>query len=636
MQSQLTQAAIFLENIKTGDKADHINAFKHLDLISEALGAERTAQEFLPFLYRSKCLDEDEDVLSALGSGLAKIVPFLGAAQRAHHIIPILEHLAAIEDISVRNRGVSTLAAVIPLVQPQLVERHVYRLIMRLSKGEWYTKRCSAACLIPFAYTTCTVRKQRDEMIHAFVGFCHDDHPAVRRAAVCALKSFTSVCDWSLVKAQLLPAVESLAADDCEGVRVWVAEVLSFLPQPAWTEETKNTVVRLFMQLSRDASWRVRYKTAESISSICAKKKNLGSELLNVYLEFMNDEESEIKTAAANQLSKYCQFLSNDEIVTKVIPVLKRMIQSADTQSSIKESFAVSIMKMPSALPPQLHTKHIIPCVLELLKDTQSAEVRVTALENIAQLSKPSDVESLLPAISATISSFTPNQNQNNQQNTQMNSTQTNVSATQIVPLTPLQFAAEPQWRDRVRVAACLPQIARVSLLPVALEWIRDQTVVVRETAAIGCFRALGNIYGKQWVQRSILPFVLSMARSPKNWVWRQASAGALLALEGILGEDVLRSSILSSIAVLSKDKVPNVRLAAARTLRVLLIADKEKEKEKDANTINMQQGQLPSIFSSISISPQTKREVKNILEKMAQDRDNEVKSIALLTLRET
>lgn len=51
-----------------------------------------------------ECLDEDEDVLSALGSGLAKIVPFLGAAQRAHHIIPILEHLAAIEDISVRNR----------------------------------------------------------------------------------------------------------------------------------------------------------------------------------------------------------------------------------------------------------------------------------------------------------------------------------------------------------------------------------------------------------------------------------------------------------------------------------------------------------------------------------------------------
>jgi hypothetical protein len=39
-----------------------------------------------------------------MGNGLSKIVQFLGAAQRAHHLIPILEHLSTIEDIAVRNK----------------------------------------------------------------------------------------------------------------------------------------------------------------------------------------------------------------------------------------------------------------------------------------------------------------------------------------------------------------------------------------------------------------------------------------------------------------------------------------------------------------------------------------------------
>lgn len=76
-----------------------------------------------------------------------------------------------------------------------------------------------------------------------------------------------------------------------------------------------------------DKSWRIRYLVADKIMEItdaigvAASKENLSS----YYCEFLQDQESEVRTAAVRRLQDYCKVLSQETLINTIIPALNKL-----------------------------------------------------------------------------------------------------------------------------------------------------------------------------------------------------------------------------------------------------------------------------------------------------------------------
>lgn len=80
-------------------------------------------------------------------------------------------------------------------------------------------------------------------------------------------------------------------------------------------------------KFAEDKSWRIRYLVADRIIELGA---GLGPEqtrdsLLTYFCGFLQDNESEVRTAAVSRLSDFCQTLDSNSINTKIVPCLQKL-----------------------------------------------------------------------------------------------------------------------------------------------------------------------------------------------------------------------------------------------------------------------------------------------------------------------
>ena len=78
---------------------------------------------------------------------------------------------------------------------------------------------------------------------------------------------------------------------------------------------------------AEDKSWRIRYLVADRIMDLA---QGIGFEqarehLLGNYCTFLQDTESEVRTAAVSRLSDFCRILDAKNIIEKIIPCLKKL-----------------------------------------------------------------------------------------------------------------------------------------------------------------------------------------------------------------------------------------------------------------------------------------------------------------------
>jgi serine/threonine-protein phosphatase 2A regulatory subunit A len=80
-------------------------------------------------------------------------------------------------------------------------------------------------------------------------------------------------------------------------------------------------------KFAEDKSWRIRYLVADRIIELTT---GIGAEiakdqLLPYYISFLQDSESEVRTAAASRISGFCKILDANTVITKIIPCLKKL-----------------------------------------------------------------------------------------------------------------------------------------------------------------------------------------------------------------------------------------------------------------------------------------------------------------------
>ena len=78
---------------------------------------------------------------------------------------------------------------------------------------------------------------------------------------------------------------------------------------------------------AEDKSWRIRYLVADRIMDL---SQGIGNEaakehLLPFYCAFLQDSESEVRTAAVSRLSDFCRILDAGNVISKIVPCLKKL-----------------------------------------------------------------------------------------------------------------------------------------------------------------------------------------------------------------------------------------------------------------------------------------------------------------------
>ena len=86
-------------------------------------------------------------------------------------------------------------------------------------------------------------------------------------------------------------------------------------------------LLQYIKKYAEDKSWRIRYLVADRIMDLA---RGIGQEasrehLLGYYCGFLQDSESEVRTASASRLAEFCKILDGPSVINKVVPCLKKL-----------------------------------------------------------------------------------------------------------------------------------------------------------------------------------------------------------------------------------------------------------------------------------------------------------------------
>ena len=93
---------MLIDELRSEDQKKRINAVNNLGTIAIALGPERSRNELLPYII--ELLEDDEEVLLALSETMGNLLDLVGGAAYAEHLLRVLERLAGIEELPVREK----------------------------------------------------------------------------------------------------------------------------------------------------------------------------------------------------------------------------------------------------------------------------------------------------------------------------------------------------------------------------------------------------------------------------------------------------------------------------------------------------------------------------------------------------
>lgn len=76
-----------------------------------------------------------------------------------------------------------------------------------------------------------------------------------------------------------------------------------------------------------DKSWRIRYLVADKIMELATGIgiENSKEHMTSYYCQFLEDTESEVRTAAVRRLSDFGKIMDPKQLISQVIPSLKKL-----------------------------------------------------------------------------------------------------------------------------------------------------------------------------------------------------------------------------------------------------------------------------------------------------------------------
>jgi serine/threonine-protein phosphatase 2A regulatory subunit A len=518
-------------------------AFEKIDIIAKALGEQRTRDELIPFL--TEFVDDEDEVLTILASKLGDLLELIGGPEHMHLLLVSLEALVVVEEITVRNKALEVVNNVASLMSVGTVREYMMPLLKRLATSFWFTSRISSCALF------CAIHEQfnkenkqdnsRDALKEMYIRLCEDETPMVRRAACTNVAKLVQVLPFNDVKTTIFAALEKLAADDQDSVRLLVVDTVIQLNKTFQeNKESPTLMLPLVLRLCVDKSWRVRHVVATQFCELVESMEGIDSkhlgDLVNAYSQLLRDAEAEVRTAAALKVAKVAVLVGPELTSEKLVPPVKTLVK--DSSQFTRAALGSVIMGLAKVVPKQDVLANLLESYLQLLKD-QHPDVRLNIISNLDCLKDVIGLESIsqsfLPAI--------------------------------------IELAMDKQWRIRLAIIEHIPSLAKQfgaeffesKLLDLSMNWLGDQVFSIR-SAATRNLTKLSEVFGTEWSNANIVPKVLNLG-THKSYLFRMTSLFAARDLAFVFPQQESQKLFIPLMVQLAGDTVPNVRFNVAKAL---------------------------------------------------------------------
>jgi serine/threonine-protein phosphatase 2A regulatory subunit A len=483
---------------------------------------------------------QEDEVLMTLAEQLQALVPnLLKESNDVGALLAPLERLLAVEETVVRDAAVRCMNHIVPYVKGN--NSALVSLATRLVGADWFTAKVSAANILPVI-----VAQTKDQDLRfLFKELCNDETPMVRRAAAQNLGKFMLHLKMDKVQ-DMVPLLQQLSTDTQDSVRLLAVQSLAdanFADSPAFT-------ARVFMPLlksgSTDMSWRVRHNLAKCFSQVAI---NLGqvqdkSLVMACFVALLQDQEPEVRAAAVAHLARMVAWGGQSLFSAQLQPVLPTLADDVVMEVRSKTALALMDAAEGGTLDDSVILEAFSHHLENFLQD-EYPEVQLHVLQNLGRISH------LLTEMSGVVSTI-------------------------------LNMSKATNWRVRQGVAQLLPHLAEargmdffasVLLEPAWLQLLLDPVAQVRQACVDG-MPLLCKVAGPDWIlHQLVLPHHVR--------IYNQASQNYLIRMTilqchakmGLCGSDLMDEAASELIRALN-DRVPNVRMMAAKGLKMLCTSD--------------------------------------------------------------
>mmetsp|Transcript_14771 Transcript_14771/g.22895 ORF Transcript_14771/g.22895 Transcript_14771/m.22895 type:complete len:374 (+) Transcript_14771:591-1712(+) len=302
--------------------------------------------------------------------------------------------------------------------------------------------------------------------------------------------------------------------------------------------KVNSLLVPYIKKLAVDKSWRIRYLVADKIMEVT---EGIGIDqakehLVSFYCSFLEDSESEVRTAAIRRLCDFGKMLDVKTLCTTVIPSLTKL--KSDQFMYVRQALAENILSICPIIDKGPTNDHILPIFLELLRD-ESSDVRLNLFKKLDELNKVIGLENLQQSIVPALKELSEDKN----------------------------------WRIKISVVEQYPALAQQlgdqffteKLLPFCFKWLSDSVYSIR-IAAVNNLKELTSIFGSQWAEKNVLKKVVDL-RQEQNYLHRLTALFGMTELSTVLLPDAIKRSFVPALQHMAQDKVPNIRLNVAKTI---------------------------------------------------------------------
>jgi len=473
-----------------------------------------------------------------LAAQIGSLIEFVGN-ENAHLLLPSLETLCGVEQSRVREKSVDSFKKVALVMNPEQVNQHFFPLIQRLNATKWYTPHISLAPVIGMTYPHVS-KEQRAELRGIYENLINGEAPLVRRSASASLGDLVAVIEDDLVESYVLPLFQKTIEDDQDHVRFMAVNSCIALCNKL-TTRAKELILPAAKKLATDNAWRVRYMAADRFCDLSREfgESTVQAEMVDIFVELLEDREGEVRSAAASQITAFCQLLTEEIIIKTVLPAVQELAN--DDDEHVRSSLAGDVMGLAPLLGKTKTLEHLLDLFLRLLGD-EFYEVRLSVISKLDGINQVVGIDllsdSLLPAIT--------------------------------------QLAEESQWRVRLAIINEMPLLARQlgvqffdeQLSNLCLKWLVDPVFSVREAASAN-FKELIDVFGVDWARTNIMPRVLDYCNHP-HYLYRCTTLLCVNALAPAIGSEVIDSTLLPLVERMVTDNVPNIRMKVARSLALM------------------------------------------------------------------
>lgn len=341
-------------------------------IAAQALGPERTRDEFLPFICES--LDDEDEVLLKIAEKLGDMCNCVGGDEYMNCLLAPLELLAAVEESAVRDMTLKSIDIVIGRMSDDHLVKYFCPFLSRLSNKDWFTSRISATALFHTVYKRLP-DNEKGRHRALFLRLCSDDTPSVRRAAALNFSLLIKLLKPFEVFEECVGTFNSIAKDDQDSVRIQVITICISLAAIFDSDQQVTHILPVVVAIGGDRSWRVRWSLACRLHELCGPLGNTVANncLSGVFESLLNDSEAEVRSAAAGRLAVVSSFLRKGTIISRIIPAVLRLV--SDSSEHVRSSLASAVTGLATSLGTDDTVERLLPILLLLLRDEVS-EVR--------------------------------------------------------------------------------------------------------------------------------------------------------------------------------------------------------------------------------------------------------------------